>query len=145
MASSKIKSELGFRLPNQLKPIKYALKMEPNTETKTFKGEVNIKFELLKPLSYIPVHSKRLNVQTKQMQLLNSTHEPVETISPSLCFECPEFDYWITEFDSPLQEGIYCLHLDFNGSLDNNFMGFYQSTYMDHQSKEKRWNIMIFL
>lgn len=139
MSSSKILSLLGFRLPKELRPLKYAIRLEPDLQNKTFLGNITIKLEVKQPISFIPVHSKLLTVRTESVQRLNESDAPMESITPKLSFECPEFEYWVTEFEKPLEVGNYSLHLAFNGSLANRIVGFYQSSYLDKQKNEKRY------
>ena len=138
MSTSKVLPLLGFRLPNELRPIKYAIRLEPNLQTKTFTGNIDIKIEVLRPISYIPVHSKFLTVQTKNLQRLNKTEDLLESITPKSTFECREFECWVTELERDLDVGNYLLQLDFSGSLDKRIVGFYQSSYLDKQHNVKR-------
>lgn len=139
MATSKVLQQLSFRLPRELKPFRYNLTLQPNLKTKTFSGNVTIRLEVLKPISFIPVHSKFLTVATKEVVKLSEEGKPARQITPSLTFEHPQFEYWVTEFDEPLEVGNYSLQLAFNGSLVDRIVGFYQSSYLDKERNEKRY------
>ena len=140
MATSKVLQYLSFRLPRELKPLRYNLTLQPDLKNKTFSGNVTIRLEVLKPISFIPVHSKFLTVETKEVLKLGDEEKPIRKITPSLTFEHPQFEYWITEFDQPLEVGNYSLQLAFNGSLVDRIVGFYQSSYLDKERNEKRYN-----
>lgn len=139
MATSKVLQHLSFRLPRELKPLRYNLILQPDLKTKTFSGNVTIKLEVIKPISYIPVHSKFLTVETKEVKLLGSENKPERVLTPSLTFAHPQLEYWVTEFAEPLEVGNYSLQLAFNGSLVDRIVGFYQSSYLDKQRNERRY------
>ncbi|XP_075149954.1 glutamyl aminopeptidase-like [Haematobia irritans] len=138
MDTSKVKQHLGFRLPKEIRPCKYDLRLVPDLTNKTFSGSITISLEVLNPISFIPVHSKLLVVQTNEVQQLNKDLEPLRSIVPSLTYEYPDFEYWVTEFSEPLQVGYYSIKLTFNGSLVDRIVGFYQSSYLDKDRNQKR-------
>lgn len=139
MATSKILQQISFRLPRELRPRHYQLRLQPDLMNKTFSGNVTIRLEVLKPIAFIPVHSKMLTVETKEIMQLDGDMKPLRSIAPSLTFEHPQLEYWVTEFAEPLDVGNYSLHLKFNGSLVDRIVGFYQSSYLDKQRNEKRY------
>uniref|UniRef100_T1PDR7 glutamyl aminopeptidase n=1 Tax=Musca domestica TaxID=7370 RepID=T1PDR7_MUSDO len=138
MTASKVLHQLSFRLPRELRPHKYNLRLQPDLKNKTFTGNVTIRLEVLKPISFIPLHSKLLTVETKEVQQLGEDLQPLKSLTPTLTFEHPEFQYWVTEFAEPLEVGNYSLQLAFNGSLVDRIVGFYQSSYLDKKKNEKR-------
>lgn len=139
MKTSKIWQQLSFRLPRDIRPRKYQLRLQPDLKNKTFSGNITIRLEVLKPISYIPLHSKLLTVETKNVEKLDEELKPLRTITPSLTFEHPQLEYWVTEFAEPLEVGNYSIQLSFNGSLVDRIVGFYQSSYLDKERKEKRY------
>lgn len=139
MKTSKILQHLSFRLPKELRPLRYSLTLQPDLKNKTFSGNVTIKLEVIKPISYIPVHSKFLTVATKEVLQLGNEEKPSRIIKPLLTFEHPQLEYWVTEFAEPLETGNYSLQLAFNGSLVDRIVGFYQSSYLDKERNEKRY------
>ncbi|KAH8273103.1 hypothetical protein KR018_001059 [Drosophila ironensis] len=129
--ASKVLQNLGFRLPKQLKPRKYRLHIRPDLERKNYSGNISISLQVLEPISFIPVHTKQLNVSTVEVQHLDDSGAPLKSITPLLTFAYPEFEYWVTEFESPLEAGNYSLQLNFTGSLTDRITGMYQSSYLD--------------
>uniref|UniRef100_A0A1I8P3V9 Aminopeptidase n=1 Tax=Stomoxys calcitrans TaxID=35570 RepID=A0A1I8P3V9_STOCA len=138
MSTSKVRQQLSFRLPKELRPQKYDLRLQPDLKNKTFAGTIKIILEVINPISFIPVHSKLLRVQTKEVQQLDEELRPQRLIIPTLTYEDPHFEYWVTEFEKPLDVGIYSMQLDFSGSLVDRIVGFYQSSYLDKDRNEKR-------
>ena len=138
MASSAVVQQLNYRLPESIQTIKYILRIDPDLETKIFTGHINITFKLIEPMSYIPLHAKDLTVETTMVQQLSDSNEPVKSFTPKLTYVNEEFEYWITEFSSPLQAGKYSIELDFKGSMDKKILGLYYSSYLDEKRKIKR-------
>ncbi|XP_075149879.1 glutamyl aminopeptidase-like isoform X1 [Haematobia irritans] len=138
MNTSKIWQQLSFRLPREIRPHKYLLRLQPDLTNKTFSGNLTIRLEVLKPISFIPLHSKLLSVETKDVQRLDDDMKPLRSIEPSLTFEHPQLEYWVTEFAEPLEIGNYSMQLVFNGSLIDRIVGLYQSSYLDKKRNEKR-------
>ncbi|XP_017484575.1 PREDICTED: glutamyl aminopeptidase-like [Rhagoletis zephyria] len=138
-AASKVLKKLSFRLPREIRPQHYSLRLQPDMVKKLYQGTITIKLEVVKPISYIPVHAKTLNVSTEEVMQLGEAGAPVAKLSPTLTFAHPEYEYWVTEFKDPLQVGSYTLQLAFNGSLTDRIVGFYASSYLDSKTKERRW------
>ncbi|XP_068153826.1 glutamyl aminopeptidase isoform X1 [Drosophila tropicalis] len=130
-AASKVLQKLTYRLPKELKPLKYNINLHPDLNKKNYTGKISIHLQVLEPIAYIPVHSKGQNVSTVDLQQLDDSGASLKTILPSLTFAYPDYEYWITEFEQPLAVGNYSLNLTFNGSLVDRITGSYQSSYWD--------------
>ncbi|KAH8399404.1 hypothetical protein KR215_009738 [Drosophila sulfurigaster] len=138
-AASKVLKNLGFRLPKQLKPHKYNLRLKPDLNQKSYTGNISINLQVLDPISFIPVHIKQLNVSHEKLERLDESGAPLKDIKPTLSFAYPEYEYFVSEFEQPLEVGNYTLHLSFNGSLTDRITGFYQSSYYDKLKNRTRW------
>lgn len=136
MQKSKVLRAISFRLPSEIKPKRYDLYLHPNLQTKTFSGKVTIELSVLKPISFIPVHSKNLNITTENLWKV-SGGEKIK-IDPSLTFNHEKFEYWITEFTDVLEAGEYAITYQFNGSLTDRIVGLYQSSYLDEATNQTR-------
>lgn len=136
MQKSKVLRAISFRLPSEIKPKRYDLYLHPNLKTKTFSGKVTIELDVLKPISYIPVHSKFLNISTENLVKFSGSEKT--KIEPSLTFNHDKFEYWITEFSDALEAGEYAITYKFNGSLTDRIVGLYQSSYLDEATNQTR-------
>lgn len=135
---SKIVEQLTWKLPTEIKPTLYNLLLHPDLVTKTFSGNISIYLEVSKPISFIAVHSKKLTVSKTKLIRNNNATSGSDVVVPILnSFEYPEYEYWITEVERPLDVGEYILDLTFNGSLTNRIVGFYQSSYKDINNKTR--------
>ncbi|XP_054747725.1 glutamyl aminopeptidase [Anastrepha obliqua] len=139
VAASKVLQKLSFRLPKEIRPKQYNLRLTPDLINKTYQGSIKMKLEVLSPISYIPVHAKKLNVITEEVVQLSEGGAPLAKLTPTLTFAHPELEYWVTEFKDPLEIGNYSLQLTFNGSLTDRIVGFYASSYLDSKTNERRW------
>lgn len=136
IAKSKVLRSISYRLPSEIQPKRYDLYLHPNLKTKTFSGRVTIELNVLKPISFIPVHSKNLNITTKDLWRFSGENK--EQIEPSLTFSYEKFEYWITEFADALEVGEYAITYTFNGSLTDRIVGLYQSSYFDESTNQTR-------
>lgn len=136
--TSKIIQNLSFRLPKEIRPIYYDLLLQPNLNEKTFSGNVSIRLKILKPISYIPIHSKKLNITKTSFHKILDNNGKTTPVDILQTFEYTPHEYWVTEFDKDLDIGDYSLNLSFNGSLINRIVGFYQSSYLDTKTGKKR-------
>lgn len=137
-AASRVLQKLSFRLPEALQPQKYMLDLRPDFNAKSYTGNISINLQVVDPIAFIPVHIKQLNVTHGRLQRLDESGAPLAEIKPTLSFEHPNLEYWVSEFEQPLEVGNYTLHLKFNGSLVDRLTGLYQSSYYDMQSKRTR-------
>lgn len=119
-------NQLSFRLQKDIKPLLYKLDLFPDLTTKKFNGSVVIELEVLKPVPYIAIHSKSLQITNTRLTATVSDLEPLQ-ITASYPFE--KYEYWVAEFAQPVEKGKYKFSLDFNGSLTDRIVGFYASSY----------------
>lgn len=136
--SSKIVDQLSWRLPHEIQPIFYDLLLHPDFDTQRFSGDVSIRLEVNRPISFIAVHAKLLNITETTLVRNLSGDNSTRIITIATAFAYPEFDYWITELDAPLDVGEYTLRLLFNGKLNRKITGFYSSSYKDIEKNETR-------
>lgn len=136
--TSKVLEKLSFRLPREIRPIKYNLYLQPNLLEKTYSGNVKILFNLTKSISFIPVHSKNLTIETSSVLKHLENGQTEEAVKILQQFEFQPHEYWVTEFETDLEAGNYEIDLKFNGSLTNRIVGFYQSSYFDSKSNGTR-------
>lgn len=139
---TKVLEQLTWRLPTEIRPTLYNLLLHPDLVTKTFSGQVSIYLEVLKPIPFIAVHSKKLSISETEL-IRNDSAGAFEVSVPVInSFEYPQHEYWITEFEKPLDVGEYIFKLAFNGSLTNRIVGFYQSSYRD-VNNETRYTVFL--
>lgn len=135
---SKVIQHLSWRLPREIIPKHYDLFLYPNFNTQTFSGKVSIQLDVIKPISFIPIHAKYLNISETEFVRSSLADNATHPVAINQTFSYDKFEYWVTEFDKPLDVGEYTLTLAFNGSLLNRIVGFYQSSYKDVEQNRTR-------
>lgn len=134
MSVKRFVNELTFRLQNEIKPRLYQLELHPRLDTKLFSGRVTIDLEVDKPVSFIAIHSKKLDITNTTLFSKASTH-PVKIAQT---YNYDKYEYWVTELEQPIEPGDYQLSLDFTGDLANRIVGFYASTYFSTNKNQSR-------
>lgn len=135
---SKVIQHLSWRLPREVKPKHYDLLLHPNFDSRTFSGRVSIQLDVLKPISFIPIHAKLLNISDTSVVRNSVADNSSLSVRVAQTFAHEKFEYWVTEFESPLEIGEYTISFAFSGSLLNRIVGFYGSTYKDVASNQTR-------
>lgn len=135
---SKVIRHLTWRLPREIKPKFYDLFLHPDFDTQRFSGNVSIRLEVTRPISFVAVHMKNLNITETNLVRNLVGDDSTQDISIVRAFAYPEFDYWIIELDEPLDVGEHTLRLIFNGNLKGKITGFYSSAYKDIANNQTR-------
>lgn len=137
---SKVLDQLSWRLPKAVRPVRYDLHIHPDFAAQRFSGRVAIQVVVSEPTDFIAVHANKLTVSGSQLERLSSGDPASErrNVNIAQAFAQPQFEYWITEPAERLAAGDYVLTLQYNGSLTDKIVGFYQSSYLDPVSKQKR-------
>lgn len=135
---SKVIQHLSWRLPREIKPKHYELFLYPNFNTQTYSGNVSIQLDIIKPISFIPIHSKYLNISSTEFVRNSVADNSTNSIQIAKTFSYDKFEYWVTEFEKPLEIGEYTITLAFDGTLLNRIVGFYQSSYRDIEQNRTR-------
>ena len=126
--------ETEYRLPECVQPQHYDLYLYPDLENDTFSGRVRITLEISgQPRDYINLHIKNLTV-SKTKLFSENNHE----VKLSDAFEYAPNQFWVVQPETTLNQGIYQLHLEFNGRLDTGILGFYKSVYTDEQGQSHK-------
>eukprot|EP00475_Leptophrys_vorax_P030859 TRINITY_DN46556_c0_g1_i1.p2 TRINITY_DN46556_c0_g1~~TRINITY_DN46556_c0_g1_i1.p2 ORF type:complete len:892 (-),score=57.52 TRINITY_DN46556_c0_g1_i1:164-2788(-) len=127
-------------LPTSVKPKKYAVHLEPNLETFTFKGVVTIDLEVAEPTNEIRFHAQELQIHKAVLEtggkLLTAGAEGVPAV----------------ELDAERQEGLLRLGegqvaaagpakltIEYTGVHNDNMIGFYRASYT--KDGVKRWMV----
>jgi len=119
-----------YRLSPDVRPVAYRLHLEPNLESATFAGTVEIDLDLATASSAITLHAIELDV------------EPAELVAGSATFvsSSPTFDATYETatfaFASEIPAGRSTMLLRFTGILNDQLHGFYRSTFTDDAGVE---------
>lgn len=135
-----------YRLPTALKPLLYNLNLITYLEPSNlkFKGFITILFDVLEDTNNITLHASNLTIDRQRIMIkkhndMSFKHcvESVKTV--------PFHDYYIIETCELLhQNEKYFLKLFFEGYLNDQLRGYYRSSYIIKETKQKRYIVVFF-
>jgi puromycin-sensitive aminopeptidase len=119
-----------FRLPSNVRPIRYNITLRPNLDTFTFTGEESIELHILEPVSEIVLNAAELQVPTATLELPSG-----EILDGNEIDLDKETDRLTLRFLEKAPVGKSILRLSFTGSLNDQLRGFYRSQYTDARGR----------
>ena len=122
-------SESSYRLPRTVIPRRYELTLEPDLEAALFAGRAIITIEVVEPVSEILLNAHQLQITEAIVRGEGDQAGEVSLIEDQQRARI--------SFDHPLPVGTSNLHLDFNGILNDQLVGFYKSTFTDVDGLEQ--------
>ncbi len=117
-------------LPNNVRPDRYALTLEPDLGRFTFAGRVIIDVEILRPTAIIVLNAAELEIESCRFTSSGADMCPETTLDEKA--ETAAFT-----FDSALPAGPAKLEIAFTGEINDRLRGFYRSRYTDAQGEER--------
>lgn len=134
----------SYRLPTNVLPELYDLEFTPNLRDFTFLGVAAIDVSVKGKTDTIILNAIDLNITDAKLTRIKTPGEsprlPAKTNAEtgSVTIDAEHEQVRIT-FKTPLEKnGLYRLHLDFTGELNDKLRGFYRSHYLDDKG-EKKW------
>ncbi|MDE2715670.1 MAG: M1 family metallopeptidase, partial [Chloroflexota bacterium] len=119
-------------LPTNVRPSAYDLTLQPDFETFTFRGEVDIDIEIREATNEIVMNADEIEIQEARL-----TRADGSDVKPG-CIDFDKEEETVTlGFDDELSAGEARLHIKFTGELNDKLRGFYRSRYTDSDGTEK--------
>jgi puromycin-sensitive aminopeptidase len=130
-------NEADYRLPRQVRPYRYVLRLAPDLERATFSGDEAIELEVVEPTTTIVMNACDLNVSTATIGSgwLSDGLDPGEPTVGTISLD-EELERINFSFKTPLAAGRYTLSCVFHGELNDKLRGFYKSTFTDEAGTE---------
>jgi puromycin-sensitive aminopeptidase len=114
-----------YRLPTNVIPSAYRIRMEPDLATGDFSGTVEIDVDVRQATSTIVLNAVDLDLETSIFTLHEGDrHDGVVAIDA-------EHERAAISFRSSIDVGRHVLRLQFTGTLSDKLVGFYRSSYSD--------------
>ncbi|EMC91137.1 hypothetical protein BAUCODRAFT_39278 [Baudoinia panamericana UAMH 10762] len=134
IAESSMDIEKGREvLPKNVKPTHYDVTLEPNFETFKFEGSVTISLDVKDATKSITLNTVDLEIHETKV----SSGDRTISASPTLSYDEDKQTTKI-DFDQTIPGGSKAqLFLRFTGTLNDNMVGFYRSSYKDQDGTQK--------
>jgi puromycin-sensitive aminopeptidase len=119
------------RLPTNVVPERYEIKLTPDLSTARFAGEEKVSIQVIEPVRQIIVNAAELEFQAVSIKgpggKLAQGNVALDSENEQATFNFPEI----------LNPGRWELQITFSGILNDKLHGFYRSTYKDPNGQEK--------
>ena len=125
--------EKNYRIPEDHLPVHYDLYLHPDLEAGTFSGRVGIQIDVRSKTTYLLAHTNYLNITKTNLKDMSS----MNYIEVKKQFEYKPNQFWVVLPRSSLDPGNYTLYLEFEGSLRDKIVGFYESTYKNKNGENR--------
>ena len=116
-----------YRLPREVVPRRYELRLEPDLEAFTFAGAVALDVEVLEPVGEIVLNAAELEISGGDLDGLALTGVDYDD----------EHERAVLRLGEPVSVGPARLNLSFTGTLNDQLRGFYRSTFTDDHGDER--------
>jgi puromycin-sensitive aminopeptidase len=123
-------SDNPYRLPRQVIPSHYELRLEPNLETFTFKGSVGITLGVVENVDRIVLNCAEIDIESVNL-VAGEESIDVEAIAYD-----EEFEFTTLTLASPAVPGTYQLDITYTGILNDQLRGWYRSSFKDGDGVE---------
>src|SRR5215510_4910258 len=114
-----------YRLPRNVLPTRYDLRLEPDLASATFQGRVTIAVTVIQPTNVIVLNALDLTIENAALEA-----EHGQDLSASIHMD-ESLQRCRLTFPQPLTPGAWRLGMTFRGTLNDALRGFYRSTYKD--------------
>ncbi len=115
----------AFRLPRQVRPVRYELRLEPDLKAATFAGRETITVTVSRPTNTILLNAAELEIVSATIANGRGVSQRAAVALDKPAERCR------LRFPSAIPAGQWTLSLSFHGKLNDKLRGFYRSTYKD--------------
>ena len=122
----------AYRLPKDVLPLRYDLRLTPDLDTFTFDGQAAIDIEVSKPTSQIKINAAELSISQVEVETADGSRIPATRIDIDEDSETALFT-----FGKEVGAGRATLHATFTGALNDQLRGFYRSQYEGPDGKPR--------
>jgi len=118
------------RLPTSVVPSHYELHLVPDLDAATFSGTQAVTVEVHESVDELVLHALDLEIDRIWLERDGQRIEAAATLSP----ETETVEIALAEAAGP---GAWVLHSEFRGELNDKLVGFYRSTFVDHEGQTR--------
>ena len=125
-------TQSAYRLPANVRPVRYAITLTPDLQAFTFTGEETIELELTEAVASISLNAIELDVTAAELTPAGGASTPAASITLDEDMETVTFD-----FGGSIPAGAASLSIRFTGTLNDQLRGFYRSQYTDPEGRQR--------
>jgi puromycin-sensitive aminopeptidase len=123
--------QTSHRLPTQIVPERYEIRLTPDLTQWNFAGDVTIAVQVLQTVRAVVLNAADLSFQTVSMR------RPDGAVLHGSAQLDPENEQAVLSFPETLPPGQYVLQIQFAGVLNDKLHGFYRSVYRGADGQDK--------
>ncbi|MBU3700448.1 MAG: M1 family metallopeptidase [Acidimicrobiia bacterium] len=120
-----------YRLPDDLRPLRYELVIEPELADGTFAGTVEVLLECVRPTDRVVCNALGLDIVSAD---LHDATGPIAVVEVGLDPDTERVAFGLAR---PIATGSATIRIGFTGNLDERLRGFYRSTFTDADGIER--------
>ena len=118
-------------LPENVKPSRYRLTLQPDLQTFTFQGTQTVDIEVVNPTARIVLNAAELEISDVVLRR-NGATVPASSVTVD-----GDTETAILDFGKVLSQGPAQLEMRFTGILNDRLVGFYRSEYQDTEGRTR--------
>jgi len=124
----------SYRLPRQVVPTRYDIRLDPDLPAHTFSGRETVLVTVAEPTAEVQLNAVELDITEARIEPVAPTTGAAQTgrIEPDPAAERCRF-----LFPQKVGTGTWALRLVFTGTLNDKLRGFYRSTYQDQAGQTR--------
>lgn len=129
--------DIDYRLPTDIKPVSYKIKLTPNivVDNFTFTGDIEIEFFVEKKTKNVTFHIDEITINNKTIRIVDKKNKDVD-LNFTKTSEDTVRQFYTIEMEEELKaEGTYVLSMPYEGILNNQLFGFYRSSYKNDKGQ----------
>ena len=118
-------------LPENVKPSRYRLTLQPDLQTFTFQGTQTVDIEVVNPTARIVLNAAELEISDVVLRR-NGASVPASSVTVD-----GDTETAVLDFGKVLSQGPAQLEMRFTGILNDRLVGFYRSEYQDTEGRTR--------
>ncbi len=122
-------SDTSQRLPDDVRPHRYDLELEPDLDAATFTGRVVIGVHVQRSTRRIVLHSLGLEISAASVQVVHGDGTASDAPVEAQVAVDPASETAVLRLTRAVPPSAARIHLEFSGVLNDQLVGFYRSTF----------------
>lgn len=125
-----------YRLPSDLRAVRYDLHLSPDLDEARFDGTVRIRFDVVEATDVITLNAADLRIGQVAVRAVSPAHGSDDAYEVTTLSLDDELERMAIHLDRPVAIGPIDVDITFQGVLNDQLRGFYRSTYTDESGTD---------